>query len=182
MSQTVFTTQELRLLFPLLKQRELQNKLYYAIQTGKIQTVRRGVYVKKKYNSFELANKLYTPSYISFETVLSKEGIIFQSESLIRVASYLTREITVDNHTISYRTIPKEVLTNAQGIQSITHASIATKERAFLDAVFLYKDYHFDSLRPLNWDVVKTLTPIYHTKAFQDRVNKYYQLYIEDHA
>jgi len=39
---------------------------------------RRGIYAKdKNYDRLELANRIYTPSYISLETVLSREGIVF---------------------------------------------------------------------------------------------------------
>lgn len=182
MPQTVFTMQELQLLFPLFSHKELQNKLYYAIQTGKIRNVRRGMYTKNTYHPYELANKLYTPSYISFETILAKEGLIFQHETMIRVASYLSRQLQVDSHILSYRKLPQEVLINTQGIEYREHASIASKERAFLDAVFLYKNYHFDSLRPLDWDRVIKLMHIYPTKAFTKRVKEYYQLFQNEHA
>lgn len=182
MPQTVFTMQELQLLFPSFSHKELQNKLHYAIQTSKIHNIRRGIYTKNTYHPYELANKLYTPSYISFETILAKEGLIFQHETMIRVASYLSRQLQVDSHTISYRKLPQEVLINTQGIEYQKYASLASKERAFLDAVFLYKNYHFDSLRPLDWNLVTKLMHVYPTKAFIKRVKEYYQLFQNAHA
>jgi predicted transcriptional regulator of viral defense system len=59
-------------------------------------------------NKFEIATKIYKPSYISFETVLSQSGVIFQYYSQIFVASYLTREIEVDGQKYFYRKINKE--------------------------------------------------------------------------
>jgi hypothetical protein len=68
------------------------------------------------------------------------------------VASYLTRKIKVGEQEIFYRKIKDEILLNNLGVEERNSYFIATKERAFLDAVFLYKDYHFDNLRPLDWE------------------------------
>jgi hypothetical protein len=60
--------------------------------------VYRGLYAKDEdYNQFELATRIYTPSYISFETVLTRSGINFQYYNNIFVASYVSREIIVNN-------------------------------------------------------------------------------------
>ena len=57
---------------------------------------------------------------------------------------------------------------------------MASKERAFLDAVYLYKDYHFDNLGSLDWEKIEDLKKIYKSKAFEKRVNSYYHDYLEE--
>jgi len=54
---------------------------------------------------------------------------------------------------------------------------MASCERAFLDCVFLYKNYHFDNLKPLNWEKIKKLAPIYESKSLKKRIEEYYQIY-----
>ena len=55
--------------------------------------------------------------------------------------------------------------------------SIASKERAFLDVVYLNKDYHFDNLANLNWDKVFEILPIYHNKRLDKKVKEYFKSY-----
>ncbi len=73
-----------------------------------------------------------------------------------------------------------EILTNLTGIQQINGYSEATRERAWLDAVYLYRDYHFDHLDVIDWDKVWEIMPIYGSKIFEKRVKKYHQTYLEE--
>ncbi len=180
-TQTVFTLQELFLYFPELNKESLKDRLRYAVKTGKLLRLRKGIYAKVKYNLFELANKLYTPSYISLETVLRQTGIIFQESSTITLVSYLSREIVIDKQKIVYRKIKDEILTNRIGIIEKDNYFIAEKERAFLDSVFLYKDFHFDNLKPLNWQKVFETLSIYNSKVLEKRVKGYYEIYKRDY-
>lgn len=179
---SVFTLDELSLLFPGIPYHNLRRRLHYFVKTGKLQRPHQGIYAKTEYNSCELANKIYKPSYISLETVLVKGGVVFQYYERIFAASYLTREVTVGSITIQYLRIKENVLTNMQGIEQKEGYFIATLERAFLDAVFIYKDYHFDNLGSLNWEKVFQLQPIYQNLSFNHRVKGYYQDYQEDYA
>ncbi len=175
--QTVFTLKEMSLLFPGTSYGNLKSQISYFIRRKKLIRLRRGVYAKGGYNFLELANKIFTPSYISFETVLAQKGVIFQHYSTIFAASYLSRKTTVEDYNITYRKISDAVLLNREGIEEKDNYSIASAERAFLDIIFLFRNYHFDNLTPLNWDNVLNLIKIYHNKAFEKRVKEYYQIY-----
>lgn len=180
--QTVFTFKEISLLFPEASYQSLKNKIRYAIRTEKLHNPRRGIYTKDKFNRFELANKIYAPSYISLETILQEKGIVFQKYATIFVASYLTRKIKVAGEEISYRKLKDEVLLNKKGIEEKNAYFCASAERAFLDAVFLYKDYHFDNLNPLDWKKVAEFKKIYQSKTLEKRVEQYYQIYKKEYA
>lgn len=180
--QTVFTLSEIALLFPQISYQNLKRKIFYYVKMGKILKLRKGIYGKEDFNPLELANKIYTPSYISFETVLKKEGIIFQETSIIFAASYLTRRIECAGVKIFYRKIRDEILVNPKGIEKEENYFLASKERAFLDTVFVYKNYYFDNLSPLNWEKVFELLKIYKNKALEKRVNQYFKIYKEENA
>jgi predicted transcriptional regulator of viral defense system len=180
--ETVFILQEIALLFPEVMYGNLRKRMSYFAKTGSIKKLSRGVYAKDNYNVLELANKLYTPSYISLETVLQKAGVTFQYYESIFAVSYLTRTIEAGGHTIEYKRIKKDILLNKRGIEEQGNVIIATPERAFLDAVFLYKNYHFDNLGALNWDKIMELKYIYETRVFNKRVEEYYRIYKEEHA
>ncbi|MEJ2568718.1 MAG: hypothetical protein P8Z50_07610, partial [candidate division WOR-3 bacterium] len=48
----------------------------------------------------------------------------------------------------------------------------ATKERAFLDALHLYKNYYFDNLDILDKDIVLNMVDIYRSKTLKDKIGK----------
>lgn len=181
-NESVFTTKEISLLFPNINYPNLKRKISYYVKVGKILRLRKGIYGKENFNPLELANKIYTPSYISFETVLKKEGISFQESSSIFVASYLTRRIKCAGLEIFYRKIKDEVLTNPKGIERKETHFIASKERAFLDSVFVYKNYHFDNLSVLDWENIFDLVKIYKSKALEKRVAQYFKIYKEENV
>ncbi len=181
-NQTVFTLGEIALLFPQVNYSNLRRKISYYVKVGKILRLRRGVYAKEGFNKLELANKIYTPSYVGFETVLKKEGIIFQESSSIFAASYLTRKIKCSNFEIFYRKLKNEVLINSKGIEKKNNYHIASKESAFLDTVFVSKNYHFDNLLVLNWEKVFGLLGFYKSKALEKRVKQYFKIYQEENA
>lgn len=174
--KTIFSTKDVALLWGEERKITVSARLNKYVSTGKLIRVRRGLYAKdKNYNIFELATKIYTPSYISFETVLTKTGVVFQFYSQIFVASYVTREVTVDDKTYSYKRVKDLILTNHKGIEAKDNYHIASPERAFLDIVYLSKDYHFDNLSPLNWDKVFEIMSIYSNKSLEKRVKRYYK-------
>ena len=178
--QTVFTLKDISLWFPEVPYNNLKERMSYFARSGSIKKLIRGVYAKETYDVLELANKLYVPSYVSLETVLQRAGVTFQYYERIFAMSYLSREVVVDGHTVEYRRIKKEILLNKQGIEEQGVVVIATPERAFLDAVFLYKNYHFDNLSTLNWEKIMELKYIYASRIFSKRVEEYYQIHKEE--
>ncbi|MEK7526279.1 MAG: hypothetical protein AAB546_02275 [Patescibacteria group bacterium] len=176
--ETVFTVDEIFLLFPNISAGSLLDRLYYFAKVGKLNKLHRGVYAKIDYQPKELAAKLYRPAYLSLETVLLSAGVIFQFyEKTLFVISHLTKEVTIDGTTIHYHRIKKEILANAKGVEFRDGYWIATPERAFLDAIYIYKDYHFDNLGILDWEKIKELKTVYENKAFEVRVRQYYKIY-----
>ncbi len=180
--QTVFTIGEISLLLPDVPYPNLRRRLAHLVKAGQLLNLRRGIYAKEKYDELELANKIYTPSYISLETVLRRAGVIFQYYKSIFAVSYLSRTVEAGGFRIVYRKIKREILLNKQGIEEQGNITIATPERAFLDGVFLWKNYYFDNLGSLDWGKVMELKQIYHSKVFDKRVMEYYEMYKEDNA
>lgn len=171
--KTVFTYKDVALLWGEPSSQAVRVRLSYYAKQGKLYRIRRGLYAKdKNYSKFELATRIFTPSYVSFETVLSKEGMIFQFYSKIFVASYLTREIEVDGQVYSFRRIKDAILTNAVGVEHRDESSIATKERAFLDTFYLNEDYNFDNLGALDWNKVFEMLPIYSNRRISQKIIK----------
>jgi hypothetical protein len=153
----------------------LNSRLHYYIQRGELYTIRRGLYAKdKNYDRLELATKIFTPAYVSFETVLRQAGVIFQHYETIFVASYQTKEIISDGQTYSFRKLKDTILMNPMGLENKGSYYSASPERAFLDLIYLRKDYYFDNLTPLDKDKIQTLLPIYENKAMIKRMYRYF--------
>ncbi|MBI2340472.1 MAG: type IV toxin-antitoxin system AbiEi family antitoxin domain-containing protein [Deltaproteobacteria bacterium] len=175
-SKTVFSFKDISLLWRTAETNATRVRVNYYVRRGELLPLRRGLYARdKNYNRLELAAKIFIPSYVSFETVLGMAGIAFQFYGQITVASYLTREVTVEDQTYAFNKIKPLVLTNPAGVENKDHCSMATKERAFLDTIYLHKDYHFDNLRPLDWDKVFELLPAYGNKRMEKKVKMFYE-------
>jgi predicted transcriptional regulator of viral defense system len=180
--ETVLTIDEIAQLSPDIAYKSLKGRLSYFTKTGRLKRLRSGIYAKPDYNPLELANKVYKPAYISLETVLFRSGVIFQTYQTIFLVSYLTRSLTIDQTKIQFRKIKDQVLTNMTGIEPHEGYFMASLERAFLDAVYIYRDYHFDNLDVINWEKVNLLKGIYQSQAFEKRVEDYHNTYQEDHG
>ncbi len=173
--QTIFTTTDVALLWGEDREHPVTGRLNKYVKSGKLIRVRRGMYAKDNhYNRFELATRIYTPSYLSFETVLTQTGINFQYYGTIFVATYVTRDIQADGQKIACVRLKDYVLSNTQGIEQIAGIATATKERAFLDRIYVSKEYHFDNLAALDWTKVFELVPIYHNQRLEKKVNTYF--------
>jgi len=175
---TVFSTKDAALLWGEEKEQTITSRLNKYAKAGKLIRVRRGIYAKdNEYDRFEMATRIYTPSYISFETVLTRAGINFQYYGNIFVATYVTREIEVDGQKISFIRMKDYVLSDTIGIEHEGGIAMATKERAFLDRIYISKDYHFDNLDALDWNKVFEILPIYHNKRMGKKVQEYFEHY-----
>lgn len=176
--KTVFSTKDIALLWGEKGEANVRVRLSSYVKNGKLIRVYRGIYAKdKNYDRFELATRIYTPSYISFETVLTRTGVNFQYYGTIFVASYITREIEADGQKISFIRMKNYVLTNTIGIEHAHGVAIATKERAFLDRIYVSKEYHFDNLDILDWDKVFNILPIYRNQRMNKKVEEYFRHY-----
>jgi len=173
--RTVFSFQDICLLWGTTDADAAIAAVNYYVRKGELVRLRRGIYAKDgNYDRRELASRICTPSYVSFETVLVSHGINFQYYGQIFVASYLSREIIVNGQVYIYRRIKDSVLIEPAGIITQRGSSTATPERAFLAMIYLNKEYHFDNLSPLDWDRVFELLPLYDNQRMARTVNTYY--------
>ena len=174
---TIFTTVSLALIWYETNPDNLKSKIAWYVKKGALIRLTRGVFTKdKEYNSKELANRIYTPSYVSFETVLREAGMIFQHYETVFVAAPYSREIKIGNTSIKFRKLKNEILFNSAGIINQSDYAVATPERAFLDMIYLFPKYYFDNLRPINWKKCFELVRIYNNKQLIKRIKSYQKI------
>jgi hypothetical protein len=173
-SKTILSNKDLALVWDINDEQSLYAKTAYYVKQGALIRLTRGVFAKNKdFNAKELATSIYTPAYISFETVLREAGVIFQHYEAIFVATKWTKTMAIGKSTITFRKLKDPVLFNPAGIKTKDNYSIATPERAFLDMIYLFPNYYFDNLKPINWEKCDGLAKIYSNKSLVKRLNKY---------
>jgi len=132
-------------------------------EKGYIKKIIRGYYIFTDIDInenilFKIANKIYSPSYVSFETALSYYNLI--PESIYNFTSATTRRTYVFNTDIAqfrYHTLKKEYFFGYQLIKYRGKAfKIANIEKAIIDYFYIHTDVKtkldFSSLR-LNSDI-----------------------------
>ena len=113
--------------------------------------------------------------------LLREAGIIFQHQNSVFVAGPYSAVKKFGDSVITFRKLKDSVLYNGLGVKNEKNYSIATPERAFLDAIYLSPKYYFDNLRSLNWEMCSELVKIYDNKQLVKRLKKYQTRY-QTHA
>jgi len=172
-NKTVFTTEDIALLWHEPLSPKTLVRINYYVKQGELIPLRRGIYAKNEnYNKLELATRIITPAYVSFETILAREGVIFQFYMPIFVASYTTRQLLVDKQVYTYRKIKQEILLNPLGVEHTNDTSSAVLERALLDTLYVGALSYFDNLRSVNWELLFSILPIYTNHQLEKKVEK----------
>ena len=102
--------------------------------------LRNGLYMLADYpaNQFLIANRLYEPSYISFDTALSFYGIIPETVySVISATTKITREFRINNVHFLYHKLKKEAYKGYRAIKYLDNTIlIAEPEKALADYLY----------------------------------------------
>ena len=154
---------------------KIENKNYLLVyinrlkKRGELKMIKKGIYaLTDNFNFFELANKLRSPSYISLQTVLFNEGVVFQDFSnIITSISYNTFSINLLGKEFRYHKIKPELFSNPKGIISKNNVKIATPERALIDLLYIFKDYHVDNPEKLNKKNLLEIAKDFGKKTFE---------------
>lgn len=135
----IFSTRDLKLLLG-ISEAATQRLLWRYVKRGLLVKLRRGLYALAGNipSSYLVANKLYQPSYISFDTALSYYDII--PETIYPVTSattMITREFIATGATYIYHRIKKEAYTGYKPARyRDTIILIAEPEKALADYLY----------------------------------------------
>jgi len=163
--KTIFTVTDIYQIFSHYNKFSLRNAISRLGKQWFLINICKGIRALPKYNIYELANILQKPSYISLETVLNQEWIIFQDYGNILFSiSIKTRDIKIWNLKYSYKTIKKEILLDPKWIAYTQWYAIASPERAICDRLYLTPNYHFDNLRGINRQKLQEIATIYNNQ------------------
>ena len=137
----IFTLRDFTLIFK-IQPKNARAFLSYHTKQGNFKRVKRGIYIisGNQPDKFEIANYIWKPSYLSFETVLSYYGII--PETVYSIISATTnknaKEVNFEGQVYQYRKIKKSLFFGYQVVKIRDRVVlIADKEKAFLDYLYL---------------------------------------------
>lgn len=131
-----FTTADLEKI-TLLKRNSLKVSLHRLVKKGVLVRLKRGIY-QLSLNAVDvnkIANQLYYPSYLSFETALSRYGIVSQIPYTQTFATTRkSKKITVWNTEVEFTQLKKELYF---GYKLESGVYIAEPEKALLDLLYI---------------------------------------------
>lgn len=116
--------------------------------------LRQGLYMLADYpaDNYLIANRLYMPSYISFDTALSFYGIIPEMiYTIFSATAKTTREFKAENIRFVYHKIKKETYTGYRTMKYLDSTIlIAEPEKAMADYLYFVvlkkRDLHYERL------------------------------------
>ncbi len=171
--KTIFSTDDFRLIFG-LKMPYLSIVIGRLIKKGDLIRIKKGLYCvlrQKNLNHLELAKKLKSPSYISMETVLAKEGVVFQDYSqTIFCISNNSVTIKILGLDYKYYKMKDSVLLNPLGINNDNGFMIASVERAICDRLYFSPKYYFDNIDNIDKEKIIKISKIYNNKRLEKEV------------
>ncbi|MEA2065158.1 MAG: hypothetical protein U9O66_02580 [Patescibacteria group bacterium] len=172
--KTVFSAADLMLLWGIENKNILWVDISRALKKGYLKHIRRGLYSldKMEIDKLELAGKLKKNSYISFETVLLKNGIINQWYSTYFSASDRQADIKNSYGIFEYRRLSEKILNNRLGIVSNDNYFIASAERAICDYFYKVGFQQLDDLDDVKKDKLIEISKIYQNKRLEKDILK----------
>lgn len=118
-----------------------RQSLYVALtrlnKTGVLRRLQNNVYVfaLQKIDIEKIANQLYYPSYLSFETALSRYGIVSQIPYTLTMAAPMrSKKMQLGDVSVEFRQIKKELFF---GYNLVNGVFIAEPEKALVDQLYM---------------------------------------------
>ena len=172
-NKNIFNVDDLVAIWQSAKRRDALESIKGYIQRGKIFNLYKGIYsLREDFDYFELAQKLFTPSYISYYSALALHGIIFQKYSDIHLYALDSKTIKINEQKFIYHKVKKNILYNQRGLLREKNYIIASPERAICDSLYLNKNIAFDNLRNLDIKKILDISKIYQNKRLEKNIEK----------
>lgn len=172
--QTIFSVADLSYYIKHSSIQYLRNRISFYVKKWILTKIAKWIYAtRQNYDKYELANKIYSPSYISFFSSLYYHKVIFQYQNDVYLAYMKSTTKKLDNFNIILKNLKDSLLFNPTWIEIKEYYSIASKERAFLDTLYIFWETYFDNLDSMDWEKIKSLLMIYSSPKLEKLVKTY---------
>ena len=160
-NKKTFHAQDLALLWDVDNKDTLNVTLKRFVDRGVLKRIHKGFYSTTNIENIDPLDLgfsyLNTYNYVSLETILAKEGIIFQELKYITLVSSKSNTFEINNQMYKVRQLKDEFLNNTLGIYKKGEHYEATVERAIADLLYYNSKYHFDNTSSINFEKVLSL-------------------------
>lgn len=157
----LFHTQDLGLMWGIVNQNTLYTTIKRHVQRGILIPIHKGFYSTipfEEIDPLKLAiGYIHRFAYISCETVLIKEGVIFQKVNSLTLVSDISKKFTIAGNSFWVRKMKDEFLYNDYGIINIEGIKTASLERAVVDMIYFNQNVFFDNRKVVDWKKVKKI-------------------------
>ena len=141
----IFTGSDLVKIFPFEPKNHINTQLKRMSSRKDLINLKRDLYIfpDAKLDEFVLANRIYTPSYVSLESALNTYGIIPDvTANVTSVSPVTSKKAKTSKGTFLYSKINKDLFFGFKSVldqNSGLYYQIALPEKAFLDYIYIRK-------------------------------------------
>ncbi|HKK53962.1 MAG TPA: type IV toxin-antitoxin system AbiEi family antitoxin domain-containing protein [Patescibacteria group bacterium] len=165
---SVFHVDDLARIWGISNRNTLLTTLKRYVESGLLYRLYRGLYSIKPLSELDPyllgAQAINDYCYLSGETVLVKQGIIFQQVGYFTFIGARTKRLKIGDYKYYCRQLKDEFLYNDIGIDKTGKFNLAKPERAVADILYFNPKYHFDNPSVINWKEVKRIQTIVYNK------------------
>ena len=164
LKEKLFHTNDLSLLWGITNKNTLYTTIKRYVQKGILVPVHKGFYSTvslDQIDPFKLAvGYLHRFAYVSCETVLIREGIIFQKENYLTLISSISKKFSINNYSYLVRQLKDNYLYHDRGIDNVNGVMMASVERAVSDLLYFNPNYYFDNKKKINRKKVREIQKV----------------------
>ncbi|MFA4942114.1 MAG: hypothetical protein WC564_00550 [Patescibacteria group bacterium] len=168
LAMPIFHIDDLARIWGVSNRNTLSTSLKRYIERGLIYRLYRGLYSIKPVVELDPlllgAQAINSYCYLSGETILVKQGIIFQQVDYFTFIGQKTKRFKIGNYKYYCRQLKDGFLYNDIGIDKTGKFNLATPERAVADILYFNPKYHFDNPSAINWPEVKRIQAAVYNK------------------
>lgn len=164
----IFHIDDLARIWGVNNRNTLSTSLKRYVKSGLIHRLYRGLYSIKSLTELDPfllgAQAINDYCYLSSETILVKNGIIFQQVGYFTFIGKKTKRFKIGSYKYYCRQLKDEFLYNDIGIDKTGKFNLATLERAIADILYFNPKYHFDNPGAINWEEVNRIQAAVYNK------------------
>ena len=167
--QNVFSLGDLSLIWGESNRILVSDLAGWYVDSGKFFKIKTGLFslldplTQKNLNyQLSIAQKLVSPSYISYHTVLAESGVNFQYYNSIHSCGLINKKFKVADQDFIYHKIEAEIFYNPLGIiKNQFGLDQACIERAICDSWYINSGLGLDNIENINLELLLELAIIY---------------------
>ncbi len=156
-----FHASDLALLWGIDNQGTLNMTLKRFVDRGILKRIHKGFYATTNIGDLDPLDlgfsHLNTYSYVSLETILAREGVIFQEIKYVTFISSKSTIFEIEGTQYKSRQLKDEFLNNTAGVNKVDNHFEAIAERAVADILYYSPKYYLDNSAAVDFDKVKYL-------------------------